>query len=90
MRTCTAAGLGPGARKAQGSRNSKVTRASPGEEEGQQKSQGGHRRQGLPRPSQSGPSTSQMPRRKPREADHVLEDEAASPSMELFPKIDIT
>lgn len=32
----------------------------------------------------------QVPRRKPREADHVLEDEAASPSMELFPKIDIT
>ena len=67
MRTRTAAGLSPGARKAQGSRNSKVTRASPGEEEGQQKSQGGHRRQGLPRPSQSGPSTSQMPRRKPRD-----------------------
>lgn len=32
----------------------------------------------------------QVPRRKPREADHVSEDEGASPSMELFPKVDIT
>lgn len=32
----------------------------------------------------------QVPRRKPREADHVSEDEGASPSIELFPKMDIT
>ena len=32
----------------------------------------------------------QVPGRKPREADHVLEDEGASLSIELFPKMDIT